>query len=238
MKRYTGTVIVLNEDGETIFERELTSDEIIDEILKGSNKGSSEEEVEEPEETPRRKYTKKKKGKRGGKRPCKICGEFGHNKRTCPENPDRSVLLTRPEEREISDEEAASDKTTQRDDIELRVKQGMEPKEIAAELGVGLGTVYSIKSRMKRRGDLVEIERHDPEDLSDLKDPEELPPPAPASDDSEDDPMTEEEEKDLAEDIRRLWVDERKNPFAVCNELFISLKRFKYLITKYQIKKS
>lgn len=173
MKRYSGSVTVLNEDGEVIFERELTSDEIIDEILKGSNKRSSDEEAEEPEEVPRRKYTRKK-DKRGGKRPCKICGELGHNKRTCPENP----------------------------------------------------------------GSTLKIDPRDPEDLSDLKDPEETPPQPPTpSDDLEDDPMTEEEEKDLAEDIRRLWVGKRKNPLQVCNELFISLKRFNYLIQKHAIKK-
>ncbi len=83
-KRYSGSVIVTDEDGETVHERELELDEIIDELLTAPR----EEEEEEPAPAPKRKYKKraekpeagepkKKRKSPANRKPCDECGSIG-----------------------------------------------------------------------------------------------------------------------------------------------------------------
>lgn len=85
--KYGGTITILDDQGETVFERELTADEMIDEILRGKQ-FSAVEVVEGPERTdvtvtlpppvapaPRAK----------GQKLCKACGQPGHMQKTCPQ---------------------------------------------------------------------------------------------------------------------------------------------------------
>ncbi len=69
--KYAGTVSIVDDEGNEVFTRELTADEMIDELLARK------------EPTPERP-TNETDGRRGRK--CSVCGKHGHNVVTCPEN--------------------------------------------------------------------------------------------------------------------------------------------------------
>lgn len=86
-EKYTGSVTIIDDEGETVFEAELSDDEMIEFLLQADDE-------EEPPTPPKRSYTKradtpmvkKAEGSRY-KKPrtvtCKKCGETGHLQKTC-----------------------------------------------------------------------------------------------------------------------------------------------------------
>lgn len=77
--KYAGTILILNDEGESVFERELNEDEIVEAILAAVPDGEegSEEESDEREIPTRSSY-----GKRPVKHQC--CGSKGwKHKKSC-----------------------------------------------------------------------------------------------------------------------------------------------------------
>jgi hypothetical protein len=95
--KYGGTVLIVDDEGNPVFERELTADEMIDELLKDKhieivNVPIEEEAVlvtVEPEPTPVPAPVKK------GTKVCKKCGKPGHMQKTCPDNYNRTFDSTK-----------------------------------------------------------------------------------------------------------------------------------------------
>lgn len=80
--KYGGTITILDDQGETVFERELTSDEMIAEILFGSRSNLETSRVGViPAWSEKAKKRMSKTRKKGT---CGSCNETGHNASTCP----------------------------------------------------------------------------------------------------------------------------------------------------------
>lgn len=82
--KYGGTITILNDQGETVHERELTADEMIEEliILRGKE-FTSVEVMATPAET---KVVATLAPTDKGKKVCKICSKPGHMQKTCKAN--------------------------------------------------------------------------------------------------------------------------------------------------------
>lgn len=74
--QYSGNITILDEQGNTVFERELEYDEMVAILLRGYVDEEVEQEEEEIEEKP--KQTRKRKTVQ-----CSLCGLEGHTKRKC-----------------------------------------------------------------------------------------------------------------------------------------------------------
>lgn len=126
--KYAGTIMIVNEDGESVHERELDADEMIEELLT-TERAIEEEAEEEPEATPvpapqkTKEVAPKKDGKNKGYA-CKKCGEHGHNAKTCGRTEKAAVRTQAQEEVDA--------------DVRLRVKRlvdgGIPFDEIKASL--------------------------------------------------------------------------------------------------------
>lgn len=77
--KYSGTVTILDEEGNTVHERELTSDQLIDELLFGKTAPEVKEDEEEAPATQQSAGKKKRK-----ERTCSNCHKPGHIARHCP----------------------------------------------------------------------------------------------------------------------------------------------------------
>jgi len=73
--KYVGNITIFDDQGDTIFERNLTEDEIVEAILASVPGETEEQEEEEAERLPEKRAT--------GRR-CGNCGKQGHTKPTCP----------------------------------------------------------------------------------------------------------------------------------------------------------
>lgn len=86
MSKYAGSITIVNDDGEAVFERELDQDEIIDMLLESIP--DAEEEVAPPPapRAARQTTVKKDKQERGTPKPC--CGsKQNRHKKSCIEAP-------------------------------------------------------------------------------------------------------------------------------------------------------
>jgi hypothetical protein len=96
---YAGSIIILDDEGNSVFERELSSDEIIEVLLKGPSETVPLNEVVEEPKPKKRKYTKREAKQfqpfvKGLPKPC--CGSKGprhmkdcsssHNRATSSKN--------------------------------------------------------------------------------------------------------------------------------------------------------
>lgn len=70
--KYSGSIMILNEDAEVVYERDLSADELIEALLYAP-------EVEELTEAPPAPV----KQPNAGKKACGNCGEVGHTRPTC-----------------------------------------------------------------------------------------------------------------------------------------------------------
>lgn len=78
--KYAGNVTILDDEGNSVFERELTADEIIDELVKDRQTVSRPIDPPRPAEEEDMRPGKKKKRK---KTTCSKCEETGHTAKTC-----------------------------------------------------------------------------------------------------------------------------------------------------------
>lgn len=76
--KYTGALNVIDEHGELLYERELSSDEIIGELLLQFHTQDSIEPTRKKEQEEPIRF------KRGGPRRCGQCSKTGHTRPTCP----------------------------------------------------------------------------------------------------------------------------------------------------------
>lgn len=67
---YSGSITILNEDGEMVFEKELSEDEVVETLLAAIPDGEAEQETVEASPTGRK---------------CGNCHVAGHTTRTCPQ---------------------------------------------------------------------------------------------------------------------------------------------------------
>jgi hypothetical protein len=97
--KYAGTMLIVDEDGNSVHERELTADEMIEELLKKETVAEEVAPMTDPRGPVIGHATEVKAGKEGlsfnfkkhipeakkGAKVCKACGVPGHMQKTCPE---------------------------------------------------------------------------------------------------------------------------------------------------------
>lgn len=150
--KYAGSISIYDDNGQEVWGRDLTQDEIIDAIL------TPQEATEEVEETPAPKKKKKAKaaevpGKKKGQKVCKICGTPGHIAKTCSKGNSRGLpnAATRKEEEENS---ALAPEVRERiKDMRDRDLTSTEiAKELAAELNMDFEAMKAEVQKVVSRG--------------------------------------------------------------------------------------
>ncbi len=163
MNKYAASITILDQDGNTVYDRELTQDEIVSELLTKRvvpdfKEGAVIESEEEVEEAPKKrrgrpkketdKAPKNKRVQKGEKRTCSICHEKGHIAKTCPKDP-RFAYKEKP---------FTSQATRPSKPIEKEGEDDLSDVKVPEEITTDEGTFYRIKDEadIERIWDFVE----------------------------------------------------------------------------------
>lgn len=135
--KYAGTVNVIDDNGEIVYERELTSDEIIEELISDKKIviiGVSASATEIPAILPKREYKKKDPvmdpapPKQKHQKTCSYCDLPGHMAKTCPKK--------RVDDRASTNDEPLTE--SEFDDVKQAKKDGLTTLDCAHELKIPL----------------------------------------------------------------------------------------------------